>query len=152
MGMFARLWARLFGRPETPQRVVFNGCTVQLVVGGEVEFTDDEEESEPSHEDQEQEVEMQDRSMQAIWIIRTRAELDALEQLAAESPNHVRVTSEWADLPKWWNVTVWAVNDQWFNYVQYLRFENLGKAAVVAKALGERPPAQGSPATKSSEG
>lgn len=150
MGMFARIWAKLFGRHETPQRVVFNGCTVQLVVGGEVEFSDGEEESEPSEE--EQEVEMQDRSMKAIWIIRTRAELDALEQLAAESPNHVRVTAEWAELPKWWNVSVWCVNDQWFNYVQYLRFENLGKATILAKALGERPPAPASPTTRSSEG
>jgi len=148
--MFARLWAKLFGRQETPQRVIFNGCTVQMIVGGEVEFTDGEEESEPSEE--EQEVEMQDRSMKAIWIIRTRAELDALEQLAAESPNHVRVKATWAELPKWWNVEVWAVNDQWFNYIQYLRFENLGKAALVAKALGERPPAPASQTTQSSEG
>lgn len=149
MGMFARLWAKLFGNRETPQRVVFNGCTVQMIVGGEVEFTEDEEESELSEE---REVEMQDRSMQAIWIIRTRAELDALEQLAAESPNHVRVKAEWAELPKWWNVSVWCVNDQWFNYVQFLRFENLGKATILAKALGERPPAPASQTTQSSEG
>jgi hypothetical protein len=93
-----------------------------------------------------------DKHFEARWILRTQAEVDALEQVAAESPNHVRVTSEYQTLPKWWSVTVWTVNVQWFNYLQYLRFEQLGRATCVAKALGERPPVQASPASQPSEG
>ena len=150
MNMFQRLFAKLFGRDQVPQRVTFNGCTVQVILGSEVEFSEDDEESEP--EQAEQEVEMSDRSMEARWILRTQAELDALEQVAAESPNHVRVKAEYQSLPKWWSVTVWTVNDQWFNYLQYLRFEQLGKATLVARALGERLPAPALPTTPPSEG
>jgi hypothetical protein len=150
MNMFQRLFAKLFGR-QVPQRVVFNGCTVQVILGSEVEFSEgDDDEEEP--EQAETEVEMSDRSMEARWILRTQAEVDALEQVAAESPMMVRVKSEYQTLPKWWSVTVWTVNDKWFNYLQYLRFEQLGKATLVARALGERLPAQALPSTPPSEG
>ena len=153
MNVFTKLWQKLFGeRSSSPQRVTFNGCTVQIISGTEVEFTDDEE-PERAGEDTADEVEaLVDKHFEARWILRTQAEVDALEQVAAESPNHVRVTAEYQTLPKWWSVSVWTVNVQWFNYLQYLRFEQLGRATCVAKALGERPPVQASPASQSSEG
>ena len=153
MNVFAKLWQKLFGeRSSSPQRVVFNGCTVQIISGTEVEFTDDDEEPERAGDTADEVEALVDKHFEARWILRTQAEVDALEQVAAESPNHVRVTSEYQTLPKWWSVTVWTVNVQWFNYLQYLRFEQLGRATCVAKALGERPPVQASPASQPSEG
>ena len=153
MNVFAKLWQKLFGeRSSSPQRVVFNGCTVQIISGTEVEFTDDDEEPERAGDTADEVEALVDKHFEARWILRTQAEVDALEQVAAESPNHVRVTSEYQTLPKWWSVSVWTVNVQWFNYLQYLRFEQLGRATCVAKALGERPPVQASPSTQSSEG
>lgn len=152
MNVFAKLWQRLFGEhASSPQRVTFNGCTVQIISGGDVEFTDDEEPEQAGETADEVEA-LVDKHFEARWILRTQAEVDALEQVAAESPNHVRVTSEYQTLPKWWSVSVWTVNVQWFNYLQYLRFEQLGRATCVAKALGERPPVQASPASQPSEG
>ena len=153
MNVFAKLWQKLFGeRSSSPQRVVFNGCTVQIISGTEVEFTDDDEEPERAGDTADEVEALVDKHFEARWILRTQAEVDALEQVAAESPNHVRVTAEYQTLPKWWSVTVWTVNVQWFNYLQYLRFEQLGRATCVAKALGERPPVQASPASQPSEG
>ena len=152
MNVFTKLWQKLFGsRESSPQRVVFNGCTVQIISGTDVEFSDDEEPEQAGDTADEVEA-LVDKHFEARWILRTQAEVDALEQVAAESPNHVRVTAEYQTLPKWWSVSVWTVNVQWFNYLQYLRFEQLGRATCVAKALGERPPVQASPASQPSEG
>jgi len=153
MNVFAKLWQKLFGsREASPQRVIFNGCTVQIISGSEVEFEEGDEEPERAGETADEVEALVDKHFEARWILRTQAEVDALEQVAAESPNHVRVTAEYQTLPKWWSVSVWTVNVQWFNYLQYLRFEQLGRATCVAKALGERPPVQASPASQPSEG
>ena len=153
MNVFAKLWQKLFGaREASPQRVTFNGCTVHIISGAELEFVDGDEEPERAGETADEVEALVDKHFEARWILRTQAEVDALEQVAAESPNHVRVASEYQTLPKWWSVSVWTVNVQWFNYLQYLRFEQLGRATCVAKALGERPPVQASPATQPSEG
>jgi len=152
VNVFARLWHKLFGsRDSAPSTLTFNGCTVTIVAGGEVEWSEGEEEPERASDDADEVEALVDKHFEARWILRTQAEVDALEKVADESPNHVRVTSEYQSLPKWWSVSVWTVNVQWFNYLQYLRFEQLGKATCVARILGERPPVQAQPAKQSSE-
>ena len=152
MNVFAKLWKKLFGeRASSPQGVTFNGCTVQIISGGELDFVDGDEEPERAGESVDEVEAIVNKNFEARWILRTQAEVDALEKVAAESPNHVRVTSEYQQLTKWWSVTVWTVNVQWFNYLQYLRFEQLGKAMKVAKVLGERPPIQAPPTKQPSE-
>ena len=154
MGMFGDFFRKLFGGRETPQRVVFNGCTVQMIVGGaDIEFTTEEDPGAEDEDPERQEVEMADRngSFQAKWIVRNRSEVDALEALAAESPENVSITASWSELPRWWSVDVWARTESWFNYLQYLRFESLGKARLMKDLLEAPLSAPVAPTIQSSE-
>ena len=70
---------------------------------------------------------------------------------AAESPDHVSITASWSELPKWWSVDVWARTENWFNYLQYLRFESLGKARLMKDLLEAPQAAPVVPSTGQSE-
>lgn len=75
----------------------------------------------------------------ARWMLRTQAEMDALEDLAKEHPDKIKFEiAAVSDKYQQWDVH--AADANWFGYAQYRRIDAFSKACKTGKMLGEVTP------------
>jgi hypothetical protein len=140
------LWDTIRGwfTPRTNNSIVFQDCDINLTMdslssmmfpGLEVELEAISDEPKAANLS-----EMEDPvKHSARWMLRTQAEVDALEELAHEHPDKIKFDiASVSDKYQQWDVH--AVDANWFGYAQYRRVDAFGKACKAGRMLGEVPP------------
>jgi hypothetical protein len=141
------LWDKIRGwfTPRVTNRIVFRDCEINLSMdpmmslGMEDMFEIFELEEAPTSVTNMSEVEDPVKHS-ARWMLRTQAEVDALEDLVREHPDKVKFEiASVSDKYQQWDVH--AVDANWFGYAQYRRIDAFSKACKAGKMMGEVTPA-----------
>lgn len=75
----------------------------------------------------------------ARWMLRTQAEVDAIEELSREHPDKIKYEiASVSDKYQQWDIH--ASDANWFGYAQYRRIDAFSKACKTGKMLGEVTP------------